>query len=115
MILSNSIARSSGRLTPWFQIKLWHLTLLVVIVAVVICDIQDHARNEPVLRMLAAAGYAGYFLLVWLIWLQVRRTGAALGLPFLLAVFMTAMAALFLIATVVYLVIECAYLGGHIF
>ena len=31
-----------------------------------------------------------------------------------LAIFMTAMAAFFLIATIVYLVIEYVYLGGHI-
>jgi hypothetical protein len=114
MILSNVRGRASGQLTPWFQIKVWHLTILVMIVALVICDIQDHARNEPVLQVLAAAGYAGYFFLVWLIWIQVRRFEAALGLPVLLAIFTTAMAAFFLIATIVYLVIEYVYLGGHI-
>jgi hypothetical protein len=115
MILLNSTSRASGRLTPWFQIKIWHLAILVAIVALAICDIQSHGRNEPVLRLLAAAGYAGYFFLVWLIWLQVRRFEPALGLTVLLAIFMTAMAAFFLIATVVYLVIECAYLGGRFF
>jgi hypothetical protein len=115
MFSSNSIGRVSGRLTPWFQIKVWHLALLVVIVALATRDIQTHARNEPVLQLLAAAGYAGYFFLVWLIWLKVRRFEAALGLPVLLVVFMTAMAAIFLMATVVYLVIEYAYLVGHLF
>ena len=114
MILGNLVGCGSRRLKPWFQIKVWHLTILVMIVALDICDNQDHARNEPLLQVLAAAGYAGYFFLVWLIWLQVRRFEAALGLPVLLAIFMTAMAAFFLIATIVYLVIEYVYLGGHI-
>jgi hypothetical protein len=114
MILSNSTSRASRRLAPWFQIKVWHLALLVVIVALATRDIQTHAPTEPVLQLLAAAGYAGYFFLVWLIWQQVRRFEAALGLPVLLAVFMTAIAAFFLMATVVYLVIVCAYLVGHL-
>jgi hypothetical protein len=112
MVLSKRIECASGRLRPWFQIRVWHLALLVLIVALAICDIQDHARSEPVLVVLAAAGYAGYFLLVWLTWHYARRFEAALGVPILMAVFMTAMAAFFLVATIVYLVIEYAYLGG---
>jgi hypothetical protein len=115
MISSNSIGRGSGQLTPWFQIRVWHLALLVLIAALATCDIQTHARNEPALQLLAAAGYGGYFFLAWMIWYHLRRFQAALGLPVLLAVFMTAMAAFFLIATVVYLLIEYTYLVGRIF
>jgi hypothetical protein len=115
MILSNSTCRAYGGLTPWFQIKIWHLAMLVAIVALAMCDILDHARNDPVLRVVGAAGYAIYFFLVWLIWLQVRRFEAALGASVLLALFMTAMAAFFFIVTVVYLLFEYAYLGGHFF
>ena len=77
MFASNSIGRVSGRRDTWFQIKVWHLALLVVIVAIATRDIQTHARNEPALQLLAAAGYAGYFFLAWLIWLRVRRFEAA--------------------------------------
>jgi hypothetical protein len=115
MVVSKPIGNASGQLTPWFQIKVWHLALLVMIVALAIVDIQDHARSEPVLIALAAAGYAGYFLIVWLTWLYVRRFEVALGLPVLLGVFMTAMATFFLMATIVYLVIEYAYLVRHVF
>jgi hypothetical protein len=114
MALSKPIGHASGRLTPWFQIKVWHLAVIPVIMALAIRDIQDHARSEPVLLTLAAAGYMVYFLFVWLVWLYVRRFEAWLGLPILLAVFMTAMAAFFLIATVIYLVIEYAYVVGRI-
>jgi hypothetical protein len=44
-----------------------------------------------------------------------RRFEAVLGSSLLMGVYMTAMAALFLIATVVYLATEYAYLGGHFF
>jgi hypothetical protein len=115
MVLSNVTSRAAGRLKPWFQIKVWHLTLLVVIVALAIVDIQDHARSDLVLVALAAAGYAGYFLIFWLTWLYVRRFEVVLGLPVLLGIFMTAMATFFLMATIVYLVIEYAYLVGHVF
>jgi hypothetical protein len=115
MVSSNSIGRTTGKLTPWFQIRLWHLALLVPIVALAICDIQTHARDESVLQLLAAAGYASYFFMAWLIWLKVRPFEKALGLPVLLALFMTAMAVIFFVATLVYLVIEYEYLVGHLF
>ena len=115
MVLSNATNRVAGRLKPWFQMKVWHLALLVLVVALAIVDIQDHARSDPLLVALAAAGYAGYFMIVWLSWLYVRRFEVVLGLPILLGIFMTATATLFLMATIIYIVIEYAYLVGHVF
>jgi hypothetical protein len=113
MIVSKSGACLSSRLLPWFQVRIWHLALLVLIVAVAIVDIQDHGPRTPALLALAATGYAGYFLIVWLCWIYARRFERSLGWALLLAVFMTAMAALFLVATVAYLVFERAYLDGR--
>jgi hypothetical protein len=110
MVASKSNISISNRFLPWFQVRIWHLALLVLFVAVAMIDIQDHAPRSPELVVLAATGYAGYFVIVWLCWLYARRFERSLGLAVLLAVFMTAMAALFLVATMTYLVIESVYL-----
>jgi hypothetical protein len=75
-------------------------------------DIEDNGRHEPVLLALAATGYAGYVLLGWLSWLCVRRFERSLGRVLLLASYMTAMAGVYLAATVLYLMIERLYLWG---
>jgi hypothetical protein len=110
MVASKSNVCSSIRFLPWFQVRIWHLALLVLLVAVAMIDIQDHRPRSPALLGLAAIGYAGYFVIVWLCWLYARRFERSLGLAVLLAVFVTAMAALFLVATMTYLVIESIYL-----
>ncbi len=115
MVLSKPMRRASGWSMPWFQFKVWQLALLVVLVAVAITDIENHGRREPALVALAAVGYAAYFLLVWLSWLCVRRFEPRLGRTLLVGLYMSAMAALFLIATVAYLVIEYTYLFGRVF
>jgi hypothetical protein len=115
MVLSKPICRVQGWLMPWFQFKIWQLALLVVLVAVAIVDVQDHGRREPALVVLAAVGYAAYFLFVWLSWLCVRRYEARLGRTLLVGLYMTAMAVLFLIATVAYLVLEYRYVVGRVF
>lgn len=113
MVALTSSRRVPGRMMPWFQFKVWQLALLVVIVALVMIDIQDHGRREPVLLALAASGYAAYVAIGWLSWLYVRRFQARIGRPMLWALFMFAMGLLFLVATIAYLVIECAYVAGH--
>ncbi len=115
MIASRSNAFSSNQLLPWFQVRIWHLVLVVLIVAMAIFDIRDHRPRTLALFALAAMGYAGYFVMVWLCWLYARRFERSLGLAILLTLYMTAMAALFLVATGVYLVIEHAYLVGGFF
>ena len=75
-------------------------------------DIRDHTRREPFLATLAAAGFAGYAVLGWLGWYRYRRLESRLGAIATLALYMVAMAAFFLVATAVYLVLEYAYLTG---
>ncbi len=95
------------------QLRVWHLGLLVLFVAVAIADIQDHGRREPVLIALATAGYTLYGLLCLGAWRFARRFGSRLKPTALLAVYMVAMAGVFLVATVLYLGIESVYLIGY--
>ena len=97
-------ARSSGGL------KIWHLALLVAFVAFAIVEIQNHRRPQPFLVGLAAGGFAGYALLAWLGWRFVRPFQEKRGAVLILGLYLTSMAALFLLATVIYLVIEHNYL-----
>jgi hypothetical protein len=101
-------------LAPFCQVRIWHLALLVLYVAIAIVDIQDHRRSEPVLIGLAAAGYAGYGLLCWIVWHSVQRFEGRLGRLLLFAVFASVMAAVFLGAVVAYLSLEDRYLGGRL-
>ena len=93
--------------------KVWHLVLLVAFVALAIVDIQDHRRTEPVLLGLAGAGFAAYALLAWLGWNFARRFEGRVGRVALVGLYLAAMASLFFVATVSYLMIEHVYLGGR--
>ena len=93
--------------------KLWHLILLVAFVAIAIADIQDHRRTEPFLIGLAAVGFAGYAVLAWLVWKIAHRFQSKFKPVVLLGLYLATMAGLFLVATVVYLLIEHAYLDGQ--
>jgi hypothetical protein len=104
-----SPARRTGR--PG-QLRIWHLSLVVLYTAVAIVDMQDHRLSEPTLIALASAGFAGYGVLAWLGWRLALRFEARLGMMPLLILYLVAMAALFLIATIVYLGIEHAYRIG---
>jgi len=95
------------------RFKLWHLVLLVGFVAVAIADIQDHRRTEPALIALAGAGFALYAALAWLGWTFAQRFAIRIGRVALIGLYLGSMAALFLMATVVYLMIEHVYLGGR--
>jgi hypothetical protein len=94
---------------------MWHLAVVVLYVALAIVDIQDHRRTEPFLVSLAAAGYAGYGLLCWLVWHGLDQFSTRLGRVLRVAVFAVSMGAVFLAAVIAYLLIEYAYLGGHLF
>jgi hypothetical protein len=105
--------RSSLRVCPLLQFRLWHLALLVVYVAIAIVDIQDNRRTEPALIALAAVGFAGYAVTCWLAWHGMRRLKHRYGLLPAVIGYIVAMAALFLAATVIYLVLEYAYVTGY--
>jgi hypothetical protein len=95
------------------QFRVWQLALLVAYVAVAIVNIQDQRRREPWLLALAAGGFVAYGLIACLAWPGLRRLGRRLSTAMLLAVYLTGMSALFLAATVTYLLIEYRYLVGH--
>jgi hypothetical protein len=99
-------------LSPLAQLRVWHLALLVLFVAIAIADIQDHNRREPALIVLAGVGYGLYGLLAWLGWRAVQRFEPRVGRTRLLILYIALMGAFFLFATVMYLVIEQAYLAG---
>src|SRR5438874_2517490 len=95
------------RRTPsWYQPRIRHLALLVLFAAIAIADIQDHRVHEPVLIALAAGGFVLYGLIGWIGWWASRRFEPRLGPLLLFLLYSVAMAALFLVATAVYLVIE---------
>ncbi len=98
--------------SPLSRLKVWHLALLVGFVAVAIAQIQDQRMIEPALIALAGAGFAAYWVLGWMGWRLARRFEGRIGAVALLLLYLAGMAALFLVATVAYLVIEHAYLGG---
>ena len=112
MIEAPLSASSPRRSEPFAQLRIWHLALLVMYVAIAIVDIQAQHLADHVLIALASLGFAGYICLVWLIWQMVRRFEVRLGKMPLVLVYLIAMMALFLFANVVYLVIEHAYHVG---
>jgi hypothetical protein len=107
---STSLRRSPS----WAQLRIWHLALLVLFVAVAIADLQAQRISEPILIALAAGGFLAYGLIGWVGWWYARRRfEARLGPMLLFLLCSTAMASLFLVATVIYLVIEYTYRGGR--
>jgi hypothetical protein len=106
---SFSIRRSFG-MTQLLQFRIWHMALLAAYVAIAIVDIKDNRRTEPALIALAASGFAGYALLCWLAWHGMRCLQPRFGKLPVVIVYLVMMATLFLAATVIYLVLEHAYL-----
>jgi hypothetical protein len=102
------------RVAPIGQVRVWHLALLVLYVAIAIVNIQDQRRTAPPLIALASAGFVLYGLLGWLGWRAARHHLGGLGELGRLAAYLSAMAGLFLLATVVYLAAEFAWLNGLI-
>jgi hypothetical protein len=104
---------STLRTYPLLQFRLWHIVILVAYVAIAIVDIKDNRRTEPALVALAAIGFVAYALICWLMWHGLRRLVRRIGAMPALIVYLVAMAGLFFAATVVYLVLEYAYLMGY--
>ena len=110
---SYPLPRRSPAFVALSQVRIWQLALLVLYVAIAIVNIQDQRPGAPVMVALASAGFAGYGVLAWLFWRIVVRSEGRLGKLPLLILYLIGMAALFLAATVVYLVIERVHDSGH--
>jgi hypothetical protein len=101
-------------LVDLYQVRIWQLALLVAFAALAIVDVQSQRRSEPFLIGLAAAGYAAYGLLCWLVWHGLRKFESRLGRLLLVAVYAPTMGAVFLAAAILYLTIEYVFLGGSL-
>jgi hypothetical protein len=109
-----SSSPSPRRPASWYQPRVWHLSLLVLFMAIAIADIRDQRVHEPFLIALAAGGFALYALIGWLgWWIARRRLGSRLGPLWVFVIYAVAMGGLFLVATVIYLVIEHLYRAGR--
>ena len=80
--------------------------------AIATVDIRDQTRREPFLMALATAGFAGYACSAGWAGLASAGSKSRLGATATLVLYLVAMAALFLLATAVYLVLEYAYVTG---
>lgn len=110
---SSSPASPPQRSASWYQPRIWHISLLVLFVAVAIVQIQDQRVQEPFLIALAAGGFVLYGLIGWLgWWVARRRYGSRVRPAWLFGIFAIAMGAFFLAATALYLVIEHIYRNG---
>ena len=92
--------------------RVWHLSLLVLFVAVAIENMKDQRLSDPRLIALASAGFLGYGVLGWMGWRVARRLEPRVGSTVALCLYLVAMSALFLAATGIYLVLEYRYLTG---
>jgi hypothetical protein len=102
------------RPATWYQPRVWHLSLLVLFVAIAIVDIQDQRVHEPFLIALASGGFVLYGLIGWIGWWTARRRlGSRLGPLLLFIIYAVAMGVLFLVATFIYLVLEHLYRHGR--
>jgi hypothetical protein len=101
----------ASRISSLLQFRIWNLALLVVFVAIAIVDIQDQRPTEPALVALAVAGYTAFGLILWTGWHLIRGLEGRLGSMAAVIVYLLAMGAIDLIATVIYLTAERAYLS----
>ena len=99
-------ARPVHQSAPLGQLRVWHLALLVLFVAIAIVNIQDQRPPKPGLVALAVSGFVLYGFLGWAGWRFAHRFEARLGTTLLLVLYLAAMAMLFLVATLVYVAVE---------
>lgn len=96
------------------QVRVWHMSMLVMFVAIAIMEIKDQGVREPLLVWLAAAGFALYGLIGWIGWHYATRLEKRLGVLPLRLLFMSLMAALFLVATLIYTAVQIVCMTGHL-
>ncbi|MHC5538185.1 hypothetical protein ACYOEI_08150 [Singulisphaera rosea] len=113
MTESISPGRLTRRSSPLAGLRVWHLSLLVLFVAIAIVNIQDQRQSEPALIGLASAGFVLYGLIGWGAWRLVRRVGVRWGATSRLVVYLAGMAGFFLVSTYIYIAMEYWYINGH--
>ena len=101
--------------SPLLRFRIWNLALLVVYVAIAIVEIKDQGRNEPALIALASAGFTLYALIVWVGWHYIRHLETRLGSMQAVILYLITMGALYLVATILYLLAEYVFLGGRFY
>ena len=102
------------RFRPFVQVRVWHLALLVLFVAIAIVNIQDQAGTRPAMITLASAGFVLYGVLGCVGWHLARRAEPRLGMLRVLIIYAIAMAALFVVATAIYTTMQVYYMTGHL-
>ncbi len=113
MISAQAEPTARQRIAQWPELKIWHLGLLVLYVAVMMHQILDQRPGSPLLAGLAVFGFVGYAVLGWMGWRIVQVCSARFGAIRSTAFYLIAMALLFLAATWIYLAIEYAYTLGY--
>ena len=98
--------RPAHQPAPLGQFRVWHLTLLVLFVAIAIANIQDQRPPTRGLVALAASGFVLYGFFGCAGWRLARCFEDRLGPTLLLVLYLAAMAMLFLVATLVYVALE---------
>ncbi len=99
-------SRPVHQTAPLGQLRVWHLALLVLFVAVAIVNIQDQRPPTPELVVLATSGFLLYGFLGWAGWRFARRFEARIGSTLSLVFYLASMARLFLVATLLYVAAE---------
>jgi len=110
MAAPRSAAAGIRRLSPLTNLRVWHLVVLVVYVAVAIQQMQAQRIGDPLLIGLASFGFVGYGILGWVGWCLARSYADRHGRLQATVIYMIAMACLFLLATIIYLLLEYAHL-----
>jgi hypothetical protein len=87
-------------------LRIWHFWLLALFVGAAIVNIQDQRVTDRRLIALAAAGFVVYGVLAWFGWRYAQRRFARLSPVALLGLYLSALALLFMVATVSYVTIE---------
>lgn len=104
---------------PRSRLRLWHLTLLPVLVAFAYVNLRDQRVEGPLLVGLAIAGFVAYGAIAWALWSRgvprlerspiLQRLAPRLGLgagTCATVAYLAVMGALFLAASIVYVVLE---------
>lgn len=115
MVPRSRSVRREHRTSPLLQLRLWHLALLVLFVAVATVDIRSLRRSELALVVAAAVGYAGFGLLCWAGWHWIGRLRSRLSPVLVFGLYAFTMAGIYWGAVTVYLGLESAYLSGRLF